>query len=495
MGKEYSEKEIRNILKEEAELPKCVEEKIQRTYREIHMDAKVEMRYMKSYRARKVMVAAAVLILAVGLVGFAANVLLKVNIKEDTKHVSYEVEVNRQREAHAIEVTPTYMPEGYVQTAADGPYGGKWRNEETDCGITIAPFNAAELYLMSQTNETFFESELEDTTYLKEIEINGMRQDIFLSDSPYQDSEKSRINLFLSNEEYGYMVWISSESTLSQDEILKVAEGLKIEVLDETVAYATDEEIEALKKDEEMARQKEAEEEALREEYGIPSENIHQIGEKISNPFIEKGMAESYGDIEYTVESVEITDSLDPQQYPVENYTDYEAVTPWINEDGTLKPHLRYEYDSKSGEELGLQEVTSKFVVVKMKAKNVSDVTNEYVSAAPGLSVHKMREDGNPSWYNRMFLSGNEDYSLQWGAGWGANFPIYFDGRYFTEGIEAIKSAFYVPLESQEEISYTLVYVADEDVLDEVYLRFDFGGNQPHMVDGKWTTEQYVKVK
>ena len=68
MGKEYSEKEIRNILKEEAELPKCVEEKIQRTYREIHMDAKVEMRYMKSYRARKVMVAAAVLILAVGLV-------------------------------------------------------------------------------------------------------------------------------------------------------------------------------------------------------------------------------------------------------------------------------------------------------------------------------------------------------------------------------------------------------------------------------------------
>ena len=36
---------------------------------------------------------------------------------------------------------------------------------------------------------------------------------------------------------------------------------------------------------------------------------------------------------------------------------------------------------------------------------------------------------------------------------------------------------------------------ADEDVLDEAYLRFDFGGNQPHMVDGKWTTEQYVKVK
>ena len=133
---------------------------------------------------------------------------------------------------------------------------------------------------MSQTNETFFESELEDTTYLKEIEINGMRQDIFLSDSPYQDSEKSRINLFLSNEEYGYMVWISSESTLSQDEILKVAEGLKIEILDETVAYATDEEIEALKKDEEMARQKDAEVEALREEYGIPSENIHQIGER-----------------------------------------------------------------------------------------------------------------------------------------------------------------------------------------------------------------------
>ena len=69
-----------------------------------------------------------------------------------------------------------------------------------------------------------------------------------------------------------------------------------------------------------------------------------------------------------------------------------------------------------------------------------------------------------------QLVGANENYNLQWTAGNGASFPIYFDKIYYTEGVQRMKDAFFRPLAAGETLEYTLVYVADEDQLDSLYL-------------------------
>lgn len=499
MRKDYSDREIKEILEKEAQIPQCVEEKIQAAYREISMEPKVTMKYTKTYKIRKMIVIAAVVTMAAGLVGFAANEFLKVNISEDkenAKKIEYRVQVDAQKEAHKIEVTPTYMPEGYVYGEETSPYGGKWHNYDTDSGITITPINAAEIYWGEKTENPVYRDSFDKADYLEKTDIDGQRQDIFVeAKARYVDTDKQTINIFLTNQEYGYMVWINSETTLEKEELLKVAKGLKIEVLDETEAYPTEEEIE-----DELAAQKEEqklweEEKAEKLKYGIPAENIYEIGDTISNPFLNAEFSEE--DIEYTVEDIQIKDSLSIDKYPTQNYINYEEVSPWIQEDGTLKPHARYTQtiteDGQVQEEPILEEVASKYVVVNMKVKNASGRAYEEINLAPDLIVKETREDGSLSCYGPTFLSANEDYNLQWDSGEGASFPVYIDPMYYTEGTERLKSSFFRPLKEQEELEYTLVYIADEDVLDSLYLKFQPSYTE-EMIEGKWTTNPYVKV-
>ena len=47
-------------------------------------------------------------------------------------------------------------------------------------------------------------------------------------------------------------------------------------------------------------------------------------------------------DIRFVVNSVEVADSISLAEYPKENFIDYEnEMSPWMNEDGTLKSHDR----------------------------------------------------------------------------------------------------------------------------------------------------------
>ena len=82
---------------------------------------------------------------------------------------------------------------------------------------------------------------------------------------------------------------------------------------------------------------------------------------------------------------------------------------------------------------------------------------------------------------------------MQWLSNNGSSFPIYYDDIYYTEGIERMKSAFFRPMSAGEEIEYTLVYVADEDQLDHLYLWF-FGGTSGVNPDGSIIASPYVKI-
>ena len=113
--------------------------------------------------------------------------------------------------------------------------------------MSIITRNAADLYLMSQTDGGT-SSPIDKGDYFKTVEIGGMNVDLFSSDSIHTDDDTIRQDVILANEEYGYMIQVFLNGTdLADDEALKVAEGLDIQVSDETVPYATDEEIAKIK--------------------------------------------------------------------------------------------------------------------------------------------------------------------------------------------------------------------------------------------------------
>ena len=131
------------------------------------------------------------------------------------------------------------------------------------------------------------------------------------------------------------------------------------------------------------------------------------VGEEIRNPFHEEGSTE-FEDIRFTVKDIKIQDTLPLDQFPKENFVEYEKIAPWINEDTSLKPHERYLFDAgetitadtKAAKEA--ETVNSKYVVVTMQAENCSDFQTEWnaadgVSIAPDLTAMKTNEDGSLS--------------------------------------------------------------------------------------------------
>ncbi len=473
--KEYSRKEIERILKSEAKIPKAVDQGMERAYREIGIEEEERnMKYTKKHRAWVAVAVAATMVMGMSVVVVAANKFLNANLV-DKPHdkVGYQFEVDETKEAHAIKVETTYMPEGYALANENDPESGKWKNDSTGGHISVIPYNAADLDRLERLGQGL-SKDFSTDEHLKDMEISGMKTDVFVSDNFYTDSENAEKDLYLFNEENGYMVHIWSESTLDPEELIKIAEGLKVTVLDTVVPYDTEEEIAAQKESNESSQKAEKE----INQAGVPKESIYKMGQEIENPL--ESMKEYRGDIGYTVEDIQIKDAISLDEYPAEYFVDYEnKIAPWLNSDGTLKAHDRYWYPGMgmTVDEGTLQTgIASKFVVVKMKAVNHGDaVISEDgggVPIAPDLTTLEPREDGNYSYSSSYFYPANENYNLQWGSVNGSNFPVYFDKMYYTEGIAHLKTALFRPLDAGEELEYTLIYIMDEDRLDQSYLQF-----------------------
>lgn len=477
MGKVYSNKEMEEILQKDVKIPEAVEERIQETYKQIEKRSRSTVPFKKQRNVWKAAAAVAVLVLGGSTVAVAANKLLSAYLVEKDEKTTYSVSVDRQIEAHAIEVEPEYMPEGYVYQE-DGPFGGKWRNAEAKSNITIIPYNAAELDRMARLNEDMpFKSYSKDTA-MEGTELDGQQVEVFVSDSFYVDSEDSVKDLYLFNEEYGYGIQLISESTLDAEEMVKIAKGLKVTVLDEIVPYATQAEI-----DEELKAREYTEEfdKELKQQYSqnVPEDILYEIGEEVplySADELTGELAQYHSDIRFTVRSVEVRDSISFDEFPAENFMAYDEVIPWINADGTLKPYERALMD-ENGNKKSVETVQSKFVVVKMNVRNADEVQKELADEIE-ITLHMTYmlsgEDGTYKLMQDSYLSANEGYGLQTDG-----FPIYIDKRYYTEGIEALKRPHIRPIAPGESLDYTLIYVVDEDMLDKMSLQHSFGNPEP----------------
>ncbi len=298
MKKEYTQSEMEQILRNDAEIPESVDRRMKETYAKL------------------------------GLTAFAAARALNVTVKEENGKAVQQVSVEpTKKEAHKIEVTAGYVPEGYVYQE-EGPHTGKYHNDATDGGMTIVPLNAAEVYWHTMLGDGWIDAIYDEDAFAGTTELNGTTVNLFREESNYVDDNTVSQNAYLFNEEEGYVVWVYLDGIdLPEDEALKVAQNLQVTILDETVAYAADEEIEAAK--EEIASYVPAP--AI-----IESSRVHRIGDVITAPdSIQSTEGADMADLQYIVKDAQILDTLPLDQYPKENYVpDYDsAVATLLNED------------------------------------------------------------------------------------------------------------------------------------------------------------------
>ncbi len=468
----YSQEEMERILKSSVEIPDSVEQKINDTYRDLGLADKSGSRTVRK-RKRKAWVtiaAAAALVAGLGVTVYAAGQFFSAQLTQEGDKLTYSLAIDpAEKEAHEIQVTPGYVPEGYVYQE-EGPYESKWYNEETGGSMSVIPYNAAELYEISQTQDDPLHAPFNEDSFVKAVDIQGMSVDIFSSEGDYIDSDETIQNIFVFNEEWGYAVHVYLDGPdLADDEAVRVAEGLDIEVLDTTVPYPTEEEIAAINEENQRI-----ENEIKNAASGITDDSIRGLNDvmKIDGSIYDHG-------IEYQAVDIQVTDTLPPDEFPEENFiVDYDStLAEYVNEDGSLKPHERFTNAASRKTE----SAEASFIIVTTKIRNTGDTAQD-VYLSPFL--RHLDENGNGTYRLSQPRDKSSPAQESWKRLTTDGFPFYQSAPNNGETEEL-----FTTIHPGEEIECTSVYVADNDCLDSAYMQyFNIGAAAAD------TPELYVKV-
>lgn len=467
MKKIYSQEEMEQILKQNIDIPDIVERRIRETYEKLDLPSgSVNTgRRRKTRKPWKVIAAAAALIAALGATAFAATRFFSAYLTENGEDLSYSINIDpAQKDAHEIHVTPAYVPDGYSCEGTDGFL--YWYNEAAGGFLSVIPYNAADLYKMSRTMDEALPSFSRDT-YIETVTIRDMDVDIFNNDSDYYiDSKNARQDIFLFNNEWGYAVHVCLIGPdLPEQEALKVAKKLDIEVLDTTVPYATDEEIARINAENKQITK------TIQASSVISGNAIRRTGDVMTVD------DDGYEGIEYQTLDIKVTNTLPLADYPKEKYLeDYDfTLASYLNEDGTLKPHKRFiSEDSRETE-----DAEASFVIVTTRLSNTGNETKD-VYLSPFLRYLDANGDGSYTLSRKKTWPAEES----WAALTTDGFPFWQSAPNNGETCEL-----FTTLDPGETVICTSVYVVDNDVLATAYMQyFNVGAALPG------TPELYVKV-
>lgn len=403
----------------------------------------------RSLRRMAIVAAAAVMVMATGLVAAAAMGYFSKTVKEDNGEAVYEFAVNYELQPVDVQVKAGYLPAGMEEH--DG--GKYWTEENPGHGISVEPLNLVNIDQMKENLSFDHVENIERTT------IQGMEAHVIT----FQDEEKydRGKGIFLFNPEQGYVIWIHGDTIVPLDEVRKVAENLEITVTENAdLSYALPEDM-AAREESEDAYEKRLEELFAR---GLKEEELTPLGEELD--------CELSG-CKIKVEDVRILDSLyDVPGYTEEGVYEKDRLAPWLEADGTHKPYLRTHY-GKEGEILGEETVSCKFMAVKVSLEQYGEPSASGTAVSGSLERMTRSADGTYHWKEDSYLAvPSEGYSLQMD-----DMAFYFDQPQNLEGENRAHSFFYRDLEPGDTLTYTLVFAVDEDILEdestELLLNFD----------------------
>lgn len=385
-----------------------------------------------------VLIAAVTATLAISITAYGAvrQYLVTSSKDEETGTLTYEVKTDvKQTKVPAMKVVPGYIPEGYIETKnAPGKYHPN--GDLSVGGISIQP------PFYTDSFKDIYVSDVEETN------IGGVKSQILTREGVEYNHI---INMFY--EEDGYVVKIYGANNTSLDELKKVAENIKCEVIPGEFIDLEENEISV----------------GTGIEYVEPSitrDHIVNIGEEMTDEgFSDKNPT-------FTVNSIKILDKL--PELNKEGFSDYNEYLASINKDGTLKDYERINEQKWEDNKLNTitETVGMKFVDVTLTIKN---------------PFNKELKDVNI--YPRMYsLIKSSDDTLQKEYSYGGcklqidGAPFYFDQSDY-EGRHFFFSDF-APNETKET---HLIYAVDEDKIDDAYINFEQSGTSSFV-------ESYIKV-
>ncbi|MEW9080864.1 DUF4367 domain-containing protein [Terrisporobacter glycolicus] len=368
----------------------------------------------------------ATLALSITAYGMCRKFFVTANRDEEAGTVTYDVQYDVQSESKITEIpliniTPGYLPEGYEQYKGDTSKYSPNGEPSAEDGILI------------YQNDYIYQPESYNISNVEETTIGGVKAYIQTSEGMLY---KYKIDLIY--EEDGQIITVGG--TVSLEELKKVAENIKYEVIPGEFLELYDPKAEGIN----------GEKDDVYIAPAVPADHVFNLREELSDEAIPGK------NLIFTVNKVEIMDKLPEVN---ENYFwDYGEYLEAINEDGTLKDYKR-SVSIKFGDN-GLNYVTEtagrKFAYVTLTLRNPSDKELKDVGVHPIIEYRTKASDGTLKAFPNDSRGGNEIAGGKW--------PIYFDQSDYSG-----THFFFCDFEPNETKEVHLIYLLDDDHIDDAY--------------------------
>ncbi|MBT2685965.1 anti-sigma factor [Bacillus sp. ISL-37] len=294
-----------------------------------------------------------------------------------------------------------------------------------------------------------------------EKEINGRKVVIVNKDTGNKNVMFDR-QVFLLFKEEGMMLQSYVGTDVSDEQMLKVIEGISLEPTTEEMASYTADYDEAL-----FSKAEEPTESRV-----IPlkkdSKQLFKVGQTVPVT-MEKGVTGNEGKLEFVIEKVEVFDSIKDLKQENFNEVGLEVLreNKAINPAKKLLPYKRDVYKVGNGKDsidelIESELVNLKFVYMTTTVKNTSKQATEEIYMHPSLQVlqsekNAWKYDGKAGIYEESIMTGEVDYLEPHGSGKG----------FYNIGI----------IQPGESKKINLGYFVDEDKLDSIFLdAFHYSG-------------------
>lgn len=390
----------------------------------------------------------ATLALSITAYGISRKFFITPSRDEEAGTVTYNVQSESEiTEIPLINITPGYLPEGYLPLAnAPGKYSP---NGEPSAEEGIFMYQDDYIYQAQRYNI----SNVEETT------IGGVKAYIQTSEGMLY---KYKIDLIY--EEDGQIITVGG--TVSLDELKKVAENIKYEVIPGEFLELYEPEVKGTNEGKDDVYIAPA----------VPADHVFNLGKEISYENLQDK------DLTFTLNKVEIMDRLPEvnQNY----FWDYGEYLEAINEDGTLKDYERSVSVKWENNKMNYVTETArrKFAYVTLTLRNPSDKELKDVCVNPIIEYRTKASDGTLEAFPDDGRGGNAIAS--------SKEPIYFNQSDYSG-----THFFFCDFEPNETKEVHLIYLLDDDHLDDAYLTqmgmssYDLGNGVINVFGN------YVKIK
>ena len=442
----------------EEKLPQVIEDRLQNAYGQIRR-GEIKMKKRKKKHGSLLSAAAvAALIIMIPSAVYAAVVYFQKFESVEENALTYEFALNYELVPGEYQVSAGYIPKGFSDDEdGDGKYYG-----ENDEWITIMP-----IYTTAELDRINGGITINHIDKIEKTELSGMEADVIT----FQDAKKNQsgVNIFLFNEEEGYVLEIVAGYTVDRKELFQFADSLHVERTGDG-SYETEEDKELRRKEEASAAVDALESQKRWDALmtlGIPDEKICAVGEELK---VER-FDQSFG---FTVTDYEFLESS--KGYAEKNFFDHTRFDGWLNADKTLRPYMRRHID-KNGEIMEEAQAEQEFLRVDVKVHCYDD-TDPDIPLDFNLQYITKTKEGTFTWAEDSYEAvPEENYYLQMDDS-----AVYFDQAINTEG-ESRGHFFWREMKVGEDMEYTLLFVVDKDRADD-FLLYPAGGN-----NDLWQTE------